>query len=122
MLNGGGNEDGKNIKKSNKPKKHFWCIFFLLILHDNNAAVLRDSKVKLSSYTLFFYEGNCRDVITRTLVVCIPVCFYFSLPLIFTLLAALYWPLAFLIFSPPLRHFHIFLPTKFVSFVLNHLH
>ena len=33
---------------------------------------------------------------------CVHVPFYFSLPLIFTLLAAAFWPLAFLIFSPPL--------------------
>ena len=30
------------------------------------------------------------------------------------------WPLAFLFFSPPLWNFHVFLPTKFVSFVFNH--
>ena len=37
----------------------------------------------------------------------------FSLPLIFTR------PLAFLIFSPPLCNFYVFLPTKFVSFVFT---
>ena len=39
--------------------------------------------------------------------------FIFSLPLIFI------WPLAFLIFSPPLWNFYVFLPTKFVSFVFT---
>ena len=29
------------------------------------------------------------------------------------------WPLAFLIFSPPLWNFHVFLPTKFVSLALS---
>ena len=58
-----------------------------------------------------FYGGN---------VVRFPVHF-FSLPLIFTLH---WWPLAFLILSPPLQNFHVVLPTKkcllcFVSLVLN---
>ena len=41
-------------------------------------------------------------VLTQYFVSCVHVRFYFSLPLIFTLLAAPCWPLAFLIFSPPL--------------------
>ena len=39
--------------------------------------------------------------------------FIFSLPLISI------WPLAFLIFSPPLWNFYVSLPTKFVSFVFT---
>ena len=39
--------------------------------------------------------------------------FIFSLPLIFI------WPLAFLIFLPPLWNFYVFLPMKFVSFVFT---
>ena len=56
---------------------------------------------KLLSYT--FYGGN---------VVRVPVHF-FSLPLIFTLH---WWPLAFLILSPPLQNLQVVLPTKNVSF------
>ena len=41
-------------------------------------------------------------LLTQYFVSCVHVRFYFSLPLIFTLLAAHCWPLAFLIFSPPL--------------------
>ena len=52
---------------------------------------------KLLSYT--FYGGN----VVRVLV------HFFSLPLIFTLH---WWPLAFLILSPPLQNFHVVLPTK----------
>ena len=64
---------------------------------------------KRLSYT--FYGGN---------VVRVPVHF-FSLPLIFTLH---WWPLAFLILSPPLQNFHVVLPTKkcllcFLSLALN---
>ena len=41
MINGEGNEDGKNIKKSNY-QKTLLVHFFLVILHDYNAVVLRD--------------------------------------------------------------------------------
>ena len=41
MLNGGGNDDGKNIKKSNY-QKTLSVDFFLVILHDYDAVVLRD--------------------------------------------------------------------------------
>ena len=47
-------------------------------------------------------------VFTRYFVSCVHVRFYFLLPLIFTLLAAPCWPLAFLIFSPPLWIFMFF--------------
>ena len=57
---------------------------------------------KLLSYT--FYGGN----VVRVLV------HFFSLPLIFTLH---WWPLAFLILSPPLQNFHVVVPTKSISFV-----
>ena len=76
MLNGGGNEDGNKINKSNYQNNTFGTFSFVVILHDYNAVVLHD-EVKLSSYTLFFCEGDCRDVLTKNFVVCIPVCFYF---------------------------------------------
>ena len=41
-------------------------------------------------------------VLTEYFVSCVHARFYFSLPLIFTLLASPCWPLAFLIVSPPL--------------------
>ena len=52
---------------------------------------------KLLSYT--FFGGN----VVRGLV------HFFSVPLTFTLH---WWPLAFLILSPPLPNFHVVLPTK----------
>ena len=42
--------------------------------------------------------------------------FIYLLPLIFILQ---WWPLAFLILSPPLQNFHVVLPTKNVSFVFS---
>ena len=52
---------------------------------------------KLLCYT--FFGGNFVRVLVH----------FFSLQLIFTLH---WWPLAFLILSPPLQNFHVVLPTK----------
>ena len=53
-------------------------------------------------------------VLTQYFVSCVHVRFYFSLPLIFTLLAA---SISHLLTAA--LNFHVFLPTKFVSFVFN---
>ena len=50
----------------------------------------------------------CMYVLTQYFVPCVHVRFYFPLPLIFTLLAAPSWPLAFLIVSPPVWIFMFF--------------
>ena len=54
-------------------------------------------------------------VLTNSFVPCVPVRFFFSLPLIFTLLAA-----GISHFLTAAMKFHVFLPTKFASFVFNH--
>ena len=54
-------------------------------------------------------------VLTNSFVPCVPVRFFFSLPLIFTLLAA-----GISHFLTAAMKFHVFLPTKFSSFVFNH--
>ena len=54
-------------------------------------------------------------VLTQDFVSCVHVCFYFSLPLIFTLLAA---NISHCLTAA--LNFHVLLPTKFVSFVFNH--
>ena len=54
-------------------------------------------------------------VLTQYFVFCVHVRFYFSLPLIFTLLAA-----SFSLCLTAALNFHVFLPTKFVSFVFSH--
>ena len=53
-------------------------------------------------------------VLTQYFVSCVHVRFYFSLLLIFTLLAP-----SISHFLTAALNFHVFLPTKFVSFVLN---
>ena len=53
-------------------------------------------------------------VLTQYFVSCVHVCFSFSLLLIFTLLAA---SISYFLSAP--LNFHVFLPTKFISFVFN---
>ena len=80
MISGEGNENSQNksvglISKKKTTlhvKNTFSYIFFAVVLHDHNVKLGQ----KLPSYK--FYGGN---------VVCVPVPF-FSLPLIFTLVAA----------------------------------
>ena len=78
--------------------------------------------VKLPNWT--FQEGNASYVLTHTkkTAACVPVhvsFFSFSLSSIYCRSFSRCWPLAFLIFSPPLQNFNVFLPTKFVSFVFH---
>ena len=61
----------------------------------------------------FMEELSC--VLTNSFVPCVPVRFFFSLSLIFTLLAA-----GISHFLTAAMKFHVFLPTKFASFVFNH--
>ena len=97
MLSGEGNAGerwkttiGLISKKATLHVQHtFFVHFFAVVLHDYN--------VKLPET---FVWRKCRTC-SRSL--------FFSLPLIFTLY---WWPLAFLIFSPPLQNFHVVLPTK----------
>ena len=80
---------------------HFFVHFFAVVLHDYN--------VKLPE-TFFFFMEEISYVFSFP--------FFFSLPLNFTLH---WWPLAFLILSPPLQNFYVVLPTKNVSFVFLYL-
>ena len=101
MLSGSGNagERWKTTiclisKKSTLHVQHtFFVHFFAVVLHDYNVKVPETS-------LLHVFWRKCRTC-SRSL--------FFSLPLIFTLH---WWPLAFLILSPPLQNFHVVLPTK----------
>ena len=93
MLSGEGNDGerwktaiGLISKKNNFARAaHFFVHFFAVVLHDYNAKLPEN----------FFYGGNVVRVLVHF--------FFFSLPLIFSLH---WWPLAFLILSPPLQNFH----------------
>ena len=68
--------------------------------------------------THYFYGGIvvCTYIFfTQYFVSCVYVCFHFSLALIYTLLAV-----NISHFFTTVLNFHVFLPTKFVSFVFNH--
>ena len=83
------NNHRSNLRKSNFARAaHFFRTFLYRCLCTTSTWNLK----KLLSYT--FYGGNVH---------------FFSLPLIFTLH---WWPLAFLILSPPLQNFHVVLPTN----------
>ena len=133
MLNGDGNENGIKINRSNQQKNK---------LHVQHTFFSNQQKNKFARSTLFvslchsfanlqrcFVGLNCQTsqlqiifmeelsyLLTQYFVSCVHVRFYFSLPLIFTLLLAG-------CFSHCLTaalNFHVFLLRKFVSFVFNH--
>ena len=89
---------------------NFFSEIFLLLSADENSNIGTTWVLLL----LQLLWRNCRTCLPKILFSVFMFAFIFSLPLIFT------WPLAFLIFSPPLWNFHVFLATKFVSFVFNH--
>ena len=116
-------------KKTNLHVQHTFLFFFAVVLHDT----MPFCTTKMSNFqvTHYFYGG---------IVVCAyqRFCFLCSCSLLFScgclfspscwallagcsLLGAPCWPLAFLFFSLSLWIFHVFLPSKFVSFVFNHL-
>ena len=100
MLSGEG-EMVKRSNRSNQQKKatlHVQHIFFCTFLCCCFARLQRNT-----SRNFFMEEMSFAFSVT-----------FFSLRLIFSLR---WWPLAFLIFSPPLQNFHVVLPTKNVSFV-----
>ena len=132
MLNGEDNENGFKTNRSNqqKNKLHVQHTFSSsqqkTNLHVQHAflsfpcpcfARLQRCFVrpKTSNFlvTHYFLRRNCR-ICFQYFVSCINVRFYFSLPLIFTLLAA-----SISHFLTAALNFHVFLPTKLVSFVFN---
>ena len=101
MPSGEGNEKGEK-NRSNQQKRnfaraaHFFCThFFAVVLHDCNVKL-----PETSSYT--FYGGNVGRVLVQL--------FFFSLSLIFTLMAAS---------IPPLQNFMFFLQQKMCPFVFS---
>ena len=134
MVNGDDNENGFKTNTSNqqKNKMHVQHTFSSnqqkTNLHVQHAflsfpcccfARLQRCFVRLkrhtsySSYTLFFME-ELSYVLTQYFVSCVHVRFYFSLPLIFTLLVA-----SISHFLTAALSFHVVFPTKFISFVFN---
>ena len=131
-LNGDGNENGIKINRSNqqKNKLHVQHTFFSNQQKNKFARAARffvflcrcfarlhcrfvRLKRQTSQLHIIFME-ELSYVLTQYFVSCVHVRFYFSLPHIFTLLGAISH------FLKAALNFHVFLPTKFFSFVFNH--
>ena len=132
MLNGNDNENGFKTNKSNQQKNKlhlqytfssnqqkanlrvqhpflsFPCRCFARLQH----CFVRLKRQTSQLHTIFMEKLSY--VLTQYFVSSVHVRFYFSLPLIFTLLAA-----SISHFLTAALNFHVFLPTKFVSFVFN---
>ena len=91
MLNGDGNENGIKINRSNQQKKQICTCSTLFVFLLRSFAQLQRCFVGLNRQTsqlhIIFME-ELSYVFTQYFVSCVHVRFYFSLPIIFTLLAA----------------------------------
>ena len=133
MLNKDDNKNGFKINRSNqqKNKLHMQHTTFSSHQQKTNLQVqhaflsfpcccfarLQYCFVQLKRQTsqlhIIFME-KLSYVLTQYFISCVHVRFYFSLPLIFTLLAA---SISYVLTAA--LNFHVFLRTKFVSFVFN---
>ena len=132
MLNGDGNENGFKTNRSNQQKnklhvqhtfssnqqktnlhvQHTFLSFPCRCFARLQRCFVRPKRQTSQLHIIFMEELSY--VLTQYFVSCVHVRFYFSLPLIFTLLAA-----SISHFLTAALNFHVFLPTKFVSFVFN---
>ena len=95
-------------KKTNLHVQHAFCLS--LPLFCTTTTLFCRTKTSNFLVTHYFYGG----ILTQYFVSCVDVRFYFSLPLSFTLLAT---SISHCLTAA--LNFHVFLPTKFVSFVFN---
>ena len=132
MLSGDDNGNGFKTNRSNKQKHklhmqypfplirkrtnlHVQCAFFSFpycCFVRLQRCFVRLKRQTSQSHIIFMEESSY--VLTQYFVSCVNVLFYFSLPLIFTSLAA-----SISHFLTAALNFLVFLPTKFVSFVFN---
>ena len=99
-------------------KKTNWTysMLFLLISKKHvKHAFLSFPCLAITSNFLITHYFHVRMVVLS----CVHVPFYFSLPLIFTLLARCFLAASISHFLTAALNFHVFLATKFVSFVFN---
>ena len=105
MLSGEGNAEERwktTIGLISKKKKLCTCSSLILYISLQSFCTRQRETSRNFFNSCTFYGEN----VVRVLV------HFFLLPLIFILH---WWPLAFLILSPPLQNFHVVLPTKKVS-------
>ena len=85
----------RSNKKTTLHVQHsFFVNFFAVVLHDHN--------VKRSSYYTHLTKKKAYTLTDFGALLMCSCSLFFSLPLVFTLLASPCWPLAFLLFSPPI--------------------
>ena len=101
-----------NQQKTNLHVQHAFLSFLCRCFARLQRCFVR-LKLQTSQLHIIFME-ELLHVLTQYFVSCVHVRFYFSLPLIFTLLAA-----GISHFLTAALNFHVFIPTKFVSFVCN---
>ena len=118
MLNGGAMKMASRsidliskTKKTNLNVQHAFCLFLRCFAQPQRCFV--GLKCQTSLLHIIFME-ELSYVLTQYFVSCV-LRFYISLALIFTLLAA---SISHCLTAA--LNFHVFLPTKFVSFVFNH--
>ena len=120
MLNGDANENGNKINGYNKQKKTNYLhvqhtfLYISLPLFFTNAMPFCTTKTSNFLATHYFLWRNCPMCSPKIFFLSSCSLLFFSLPLIFTLLAASISHLS------DRRYFHVFLPTKFVSFVFSY--
>ena len=100
-------------KKTNLHVQHAFCLS--LPLFCTTTALFCRTRTSNFLVTHYFYGGIVVCAYPIFSVSCVHVRFYFSLALIFTLLAA---SISHCLTSA--LNFHFFLPTKLVAFVFNH--
>ena len=112
MLNGYGNENDKKKKKSKRSnyqeKNNNFARAAHFLFHISLPLLLQCETSELN-----ILWRKCRMCSQKTFAACVPVRLLFFHRCSFSPC----WPLAFLIFSPSLYNFSVFLPKIFVSFV-----
>ena len=133
MLNGEGNENGIKINRSNQQrnKLHVQHTFFLISKNTNlhmQHAFWLSLPLFCTTTMLFCRTKTSNFLVTHNFYGEIVICAYPIFCLLCSCMIAFIfhchsfspcWLLAFLILTATLN-FHVFLPTKFVSFVFNH--
>ena len=101
-----------NQQKNNQHVQHAFLSFPCCCFARPQRCFVRLKRQTSQLHIIFMEELSY--VLTQYFVCCVHVRFYFSLPLIFTLLVA-----SISHFLTATLNFHVFLPKKLVSFVFN---
>ena len=101
-------------QQKNKSARAARFLYFFAVFCTTTTLLYRTKSYRQTSQLHIIFMEELSYVLTQYFVSCV-LRFYFSLPLIFTLLAA---SISHCLTAA--LNFHVFLPTKFVSFVFSH--